>query len=44
MIIGLDRFRSRADQRLDRLLIQPFIGDDSAQPGGVTPTRQRSTP
>jgi sterol desaturase/sphingolipid hydroxylase (fatty acid hydroxylase superfamily) len=44
MTIGLDRFRGPVDQRIDRLLIQPFIGDDPARQDSATPTRQRSTP
>jgi len=26
MVIGLERFRTRQDQRLDRMLVQPFQG------------------
>jgi sterol desaturase/sphingolipid hydroxylase (fatty acid hydroxylase superfamily) len=36
MIIGIDQFRSTRDQRLDRMLVQPFIG-----PAGVYSIGQR---
>lgn len=32
MTIGIDRFRQPRDQRLDQMLIQPFIGQTSAYP------------
>jgi sterol desaturase/sphingolipid hydroxylase (fatty acid hydroxylase superfamily) len=34
MIIGIDQFRSARDQRLDRMLVQPFIGPYGAYPFG----------
>jgi sterol desaturase/sphingolipid hydroxylase (fatty acid hydroxylase superfamily) len=34
MTIGIDQFRSPGDQRLDRMLIQPFIGQTGAYPLG----------
>lgn len=41
MTIGLAAFRTRRDQRLDNLLIQPFVGPTMASP--VRRVRQRSS-
>jgi hypothetical protein len=30
MTIGIEQFRERAEQRLDRMLTQPFRDDDGA--------------
>ena len=32
MAIGIAQFRDRGDLRLDRMLAQPFVGDDGARP------------
>jgi len=34
MTIGIDQFRSRRDQQLDRMLLQPFIGANENYPMG----------
>lgn len=38
MTIGINQFRERADLRLDRLLIQPFLGPTHSYPIGERPT------
>ena len=35
MVIGLDRFRTVPDLRLDKMLVQPFVGDAGAYPVGA---------
>ena len=38
MVIGLDRFRTVRDQRLDSMLVQPFVGDAGTYPIGARDT------
>lgn len=40
MTIGIGRFRTTRDLRIDRMLLQPFRGDEGAQPGNARKVRR----